>query len=318
MKKESKQGLIQRWYTDEGVDKRNKIMDCLKNNISLDELQFIEKHDSRYDLRGIVFDLRMNIKNAKLENIDLSYAELERLILTDCSIRNTLFYMSNCTQLTQFRCRFDDCQFIKSKLNVAGFGINGGQYNNIVFDGCNFNSAGFAYPDFNDCIFKNCNLTRVDFGGSYLNNVKFIGKLSDVWFRGNKLFSNGLTDDDKRNNGINPMIVDFAEAYLWYTTISDFCDLSKVILPKDEKHYLITDVNKVVQYLRIKLENEKEQGIKKFLDVFIAVIQRPNNSQNMNIINIDQLVYMAQKRMNKSVDEYCTCMIKEILEVCNS
>ena len=60
-----------------------------------------------------------------------------------------------------------------------------------------------------DCVFDNCNLTRVDFGGSHLKNVKFIGRLDDVWFRGLKPTSSyeieGMDNID-RSKKINPMI----------------------------------------------------------------------------------------------------------------
>lgn len=40
--------------------------------------------------------------------------------------------------------------------------------------------------------------------------------------------------------------------------------------------------------------------------------------QNMNIINIDQLIYIAQEIMSENVEAYCADLIKEILEVSNS
>ena len=119
MKKLTRKQLLERWYTDEGIERRNLIMRCLEKNIPLENLDFIEKIDSYYDLRGITFDLKMNLKNITLKNIDFSYCDLSELILTNCNIQNVIFYMSNCCQFTQFKCIFENCKFVKCKLNVV-------------------------------------------------------------------------------------------------------------------------------------------------------------------------------------------------------
>ena len=48
------------------------------------------------------------------------------------------------------------------------------------------------WPDFEDCLFQDCNLKGTDFGGAHFKNVKFIGKIEGVWFRG-KMQGNILT-----------------------------------------------------------------------------------------------------------------------------
>ena len=103
MKKLTRKQLLERWYTDEGIERRNLIMRCLEKNIPLENLDFIEKIDSYYDLRGITFDLKMNLKNITLKDIDFSYCDLSELILTNYNIQDVIFYMSNCYQFTQFK-----------------------------------------------------------------------------------------------------------------------------------------------------------------------------------------------------------------------
>lgn len=113
------------------------------------------------------------------------------------------------------------------------------------------------YPEFQDCEFNNCNLKRSDFGGAAIDNVKFIGTVSDTWFRGKYRISGILPPpgiDYKRLGKVNPMHADFSEATVSYTVFTNGCDLANIIMPTDGNHYLINNI----------------KGMKEFTDRFCA------------------------------------------------
>lgn len=313
----SKNEIVERWQTLEGQKKREQIIKCLINNKPIENLPFIEKIEGFFDLRGIYYDEKTTLKNIELENIDFSYSNFNYLILADSKIENVLFNMCDCTEVLQYNCKFNNCQFIKSKFRNAGFGIDGGQYSNIVFKDSNLKGAMFFYPNFSDCTFINNKLDGIDFSASHFNRVKFIGKLDDVWFRGESPKADERKVHREKGHGLNPMIVDFSQAELWFITYSNNCDLSKVIMPKDGKHFLVKNIKKVVKNLELGLERVNNEKAKKFVEEFIEMYKYHIEEQDMVILNVSNLISNAEYYLGNESENYCLNFIDEVLRISN-
>ena len=109
------------------------------------------------------------------------------------------------------------------------------RFDNCTFERCDFSKLRFSVVDFNKCMFGNCKLRGVDFGAASLEDVEFVGKLVDVWFRGSDPYAEHIRPGAPPR--ANTMAgVSFAQADLWDPTFSDNCPLSSVILPQDGQH----------------------------------------------------------------------------------
>lgn len=314
MFKTSKKALIERWKTNEGKANREKVIKCFLDNRPIEELPFMEIVNGHLDLRGITFENLTVFTKMQISNVDFSYSDFGCWLLKECKFENVIFEMCDCTEMAQYECQFKDCKFIKSKFITAGFGIRGGKYINILFEECNFKDSHFYNPDFIDCIFKNCKLNKVDFNASHFTNVKFIGKLDDVWFRGENWRDNERKKLQEMGWGLNPMIIDFSEAELHNLTISNRCDLSRVIMPNDEKHFLIKNFIKTIKYLKIKVSTVKDQNRRKFIELFIKMYER-GYEQDFLILNIDDMVDDAKYCMGTEGKEYGVFFTNALLEI---
>lgn len=318
MSKISRRTAIERWKTADGIYKRGQIINSLLNNKPIEKLPFIEQIDGYYDLRGIYFENKTILKKVEIKNIDFSYSNFNCLLLDQCRIENIIFDMCDCVEMVQYGCYFEKCRFTKTKFLNAGFGIDGGKYKNILFEESNFEGAFFYYPDFEDCTFMNCKMEGVDFSASHLIDVKFIGKLDDVWFRGESPIPKTQKKMKETGRGLNPMIVDFADADLWFITFSDHCDLSRVIMPKDGEHYLINNIKKVIQYLEVDAEKIIDMKHHKFVKEFIAMYKSHIVKQDMVIINFKELISNAQYYMGKESTDYCKGFIDKLIILSHS
>ncbi len=315
MAKTTKKELINRWLTPGGSEKRDKIIAALASNQPLDELGFVEKIDTRYDLRGIAFDYKSEFNNVRLSDIDFSYANFNHMLLQDSRVERVIFDEIDGTELSMYNCFFTHCRFFKADLNHAGFGINGGRYEHIVFEKAKFKHAMFFRPIFKDCSFLECKLDGVDFDSTHFIQVKFTGKLDDVWFRGIDPYR-FKTEEEREAHGLNPMIVDFSEAVLWDMTISDHCDLSKVILPTDGNHFLIRNWWRVLESLEEIIDrefmNEDEQ---KLVHRFVRVSKVHAQTQDMKILNVTNIAHNAKDDLGERSEAYSKKLISLILDI---
>jgi hypothetical protein len=312
MGKLSKKYFIERWKTAEGQDQRRQIINCFINRKPIGKLPFIRRIDGYYDLRGIYFDNKTVFKKAKITNVDFSYSVFDGVILDGCRIDGAIFEMCDCIRMLQYACHFNNCRFVKSKLSNSGFGIHGGRYDNILFEEVNFNGAIFFSPDFFRCVFKNCKMNGIDFSASHFDQVKFVGKLDDVWFRGESPRPDMQKQLKKRR--LNPMVVDFSEAYLWFVTYSDNCDLSKVILPKDGQHYLIGDVRGVIQWLEGEVAKIDDLNTRKFVEKFIVLYKHHTVKQDMLILNLKEVISVAERYLGANASDYCRTFVDKLLQ----
>ena len=251
-----KKELIERWDSDpEWIDKRKEIQNALVN--PADQKKYVKS-----DLRGLKIsrdDMSSPwIKGKVFEEIDFSYVDFSH-----CRIE---------------RCIFRNCWI----------GLWGSLYRNITFDQIKLSSIIMYYPDFENCQFINCNLKRTEFNGAILNHVEFVGLLSDAWFKGRYIMSDITLPeyfDARRMYQLNPMVVDFSKAEITYCMFTDECDLTKVVLPKDGKHYLMEDIKKVKDYVNMFCENLKEDE-KRYFRIIKAAYLYVHEREKMEILNL--------------------------------
>lgn len=160
-------------------------------------------------------------------------------------------------------------------------------YRNVIFKQINLGGLQVDYPDLENCIFEKCNLKRVDFNGALIKDVKFIGEVSDAWFRG----KSGTRDlvipqdmDKERAYKLNPVIADFSQAFLSYTLFTDGCDLTRAVLPKDGNHYLIEDICKVKEFVE-RFCSSLEEKEKNYFNIIKEVFLIQRKGETVKILN---------------------------------
>lgn len=194
-------------------------------------------------------------------------------------------------------------------------GLAESHYKNVQFQSVKMNRTQMWWTDFEDCLFSNCNLRGTDFGGSHFKNVKFIGKVEFVWFRGKmpdhyKSNCRWMPDIEERWDQVLPMEADFSEATLSDLTISDFCDLAEVILPSDGSCYLIPDLDAMRDDIGKRLKKEKKRLLERLLEYYL--MKREN--QNMKILCLNDVYREIQKDFapEEQQESYDLCK-----EICN-
>lgn len=279
-----KKELIDRWETDpEWIDKRLEIQGELID-------KSIEKDYVKVDLRGIKFaktDKHVPWVEGKVFiEIDFSYADLSRCRFVKCKFLKCTFSYCTFRDITEKQCEFTDCIFFKGRMS-GWIGGSESYYRNVIFKQINLGGLQVDYPDFENCIFENCNLKRVDFNGALIKDVKFIGEVSDVWFRG----KSGTRDlvipqdmDKERAYKLNPMIADFSQAFLSYTLFTDGCDLTRAVLPKDGNHYLIEDICKVKEFVE-RFCSSLEEKEKNYFNIIKEVFLIQRKDETVKILN---------------------------------
>ena len=256
---------------------------------------FSEYSDMEYE--DILQESKGLISNKKFINIDFSYADFSGRYFEKCEFKNCVFKYTNMRNINEEECKFSNCYFFKGYYN-ASIGLGESFYENIEFDSISISGSLMFWPNFKNCIFKNVKLKGVDFGGAHFENVKFIGKVEDVWFRGKKeAYKKGRYWETKyeRWNKINPMRVDFSDAVLSYITVSDYCDLSEVILPVDKSCYLINDIRKMRNYIENRLLESESDFLKLLLKLQIS----EKEGEKMSILCLNDLYNQIKKFIKK-------------------
>ena len=80
------------------------------------------------------------------------------------------------------------------------------------------------------------------------------------------------------------MVVDFSKAEITYCMFTDECDLTKVILPKDGKHYLMKNKTLVKEYVNMFCEYLKDEE-KIYLDWILDIFLHLYPGNIMDILN---------------------------------
>ncbi len=234
--------------------------------VDIQEYTNLQRADLIQESRGL-------ISQKRFEKIDFSYADFSGRYIEKCKFYDCIFDNVKMLDIGEEQCSFRDCIFRKG-IYSGGLGLGESHYKNVQFQSVKMNSARIWWPDFEDCLFENCNLRSTDFGGAHFRNVKFVGKVDNVWFRGKmpdryKENCRWRPEIDERWDQVLPMEVDFSEATLSDLTISDWCDLSEVVLPSDGSCYLIPNLDAMRADISERLKKGKKRLLERFLDYYL-------------------------------------------------
>lgn len=300
-----------RWNTPSGFNKREWVINALKNNTSLEEC--IEKYNGKWDLRGIklttpqilqetlsthvvsINDNTLEFKHINLNDIDFSYADLSYTLWTYCKFENLIMYSTNFSNVRLWACSMKNCNIEKTNLSGSLLGSrlkkNSGTYQGVVFKNSNFKNTAYSFPLFNNCSFIDCALDDVNFDGSRFENCIFKGKLYSPIFRGfttkyEKRFfwERSINPYDFPNKMIN---VDFSDAQLYGVSFIDGVDISTCKLPKQGEYLLVNDLEAVYSQVHDVVKQEwygedKRLGLDIINNIYYT---KHHKNQNQDIVD---------------------------------
>lgn len=303
-----------RWNTSAGVLLYNSVLRNIKKGQSLSLINDLGKHEGKWDLRGFSFPKTESLeiidrevelprgglvyRNVHFNDIDFSFADFDYTYWESCMFVNCIFLSTSFVKSSFKACDFDSNEFEKADFSESflslNIGENSGSFQKIRFLKCNFNKAIFRFPVISDCIFEHCRLNEIDFDGSRMKNVKFIGRFDSGWIRGYSLFAK------KRSNfflkKINPLDypnsmdnVDFSASDLEDITFSHDVDLSKCSFPIGEQYLLVKHLEKTYSCVKMVIEKEWKGEYKRVGLFMIDNHYYSKEKQRMNIDFIRQM-----------------------------
>lgn len=306
--------LVQRWQTEEGQRWRKQVIRRLQKRKDLSKQPFLQRHQGRWDLRGLDFSRKpwhrftteveitseykapftfafggkYTFKRTSFRDIDFSYANLGQANLERCHFENVLFHHTNYIGVRDSRCTFHQVDFYKADMRGATLGLHGARYEDVSFRRADMRRVSCYRGYFIKCDFSEARIEEVNFNASHFINCTFKGPLRGVWFRGYY----AIPQDEKTfgKTEPNPMEnVDFSEATLWDVMFSDGCDLSKVIIPQDGEHFLFHRWPQVLARAKEEVERNWEGVFKQEALGFLDVYAEGAQNQDMYIINRREL-----------------------------
>jgi uncharacterized protein YjbI with pentapeptide repeats len=240
------------------------------------------------DLRGFPFAECGKISRLRAEGLDLSWSQFKDAWVEASIFRETLFDHANLKGVADHGNQFDNCQFLRADFSGASLGHKGSRYSRCTFDRCRFTKCGFVRPIFEDCSFLNCGFESIDFGASSFARCRFVGPVRNVWFRDG--FPHRELENDFGAPTVNTMDrVDFSDATLWGVTFSGGVDLTRIILPRDEQHYLYDAWPERVRQVQASTHGDGDIQVKarRFVRAFA-----PRGEQQQVVINKKDLQEM--------------------------
>ncbi|MRG44328.1 hypothetical protein GFS24_04345 [Chitinophaga sp. SYP-B3965] len=280
--------LTKRWEIEPGAKSAGeKIMRLFrKGGKLLPEISPFELIEGKTDLRGINTGGK-EIKKCVFENADLSFSTFSDSWIEKTKFNNCHFFKVDFSDFSDHGNLFEGCVFYDCKFNYATIGAKGSVFGNCIFEKCNFSKAIFIRAEYTRSEFKNCKMRDLDFNASSFEDCVFEGELSDIWFRGTfPLKSNceyfGWPKMNEMKN------VSFEKAELIYTTFSNNCDLSSVIINNNGKYHKYNNWKKRLEYMVLdigELDAKERAGIENFSIVYSLHAE----TQDWYIINIEDL-----------------------------
>ncbi|MBL7953629.1 MAG: pentapeptide repeat-containing protein [Flavobacteriales bacterium] len=257
------------------------------NGLVISESPFGKTNEGLLDLRGLNFDLRMELLRVEFKPADFGKARFKGARIELCTFTDSLWEGVDLTDFVESGSTYFGCHFAKCSFQAALIGYRGSRFVQCTFVQCDFKSASFIRPEFDDCVFDSDKLYGCDFFGSSFERCKFSGTMEDVWFRGG--FPLPEFETKFGHPRPNRMLqVSFEEANLLETTYSDQCDLSTVKIPNTGKYALLN--NWPHRLLELKKQAEswptKEQKMA-YLLVDIYIDHAAN--QHWFLLNIEDL-----------------------------
>ena len=180
------------------------------------------------EYKGVKWERKTKIENKIFKGFDFSDTMFHYPIFKNVEFENCLFNKSDIEDARLYGCSFTSCSFLKIDFCTATMGAYKGLFKDCYFENCDFRNASFYEPEFDNCIFNKCKLTRIDFKASVFRSCKFIGKMSDITFRGN--YKHDTIMSDAPQNLMHE--IDFSEAIFGEYVGFEDCDLSTCIPPK--------------------------------------------------------------------------------------
>lgn len=177
--------------------------------------------------RATKWVMKKKVENKIFKAFDFSDTLFNYPIFENVQFEDCLFNKSDIEDARIYGCSFINCHFIKIDFRTATLGAHKGIFKNCRFDNCDFRNASFYEPEFKNCTFNKCKLNKIDFKASSFESCKFIGKMSNVVFRGND--KSDLYQNPTPNTMYN---IDFSEATFGEFVDFEDCDLSTCIPPK--------------------------------------------------------------------------------------
>ena len=303
--------IIERWKNDPAWKHRWEriVLWIFSENETIDIVEDMEYTSNGYlDLRGFPLDvfiamqeytnlqrdeLLQNsgglIANKRFEKVDFSYADISRRHIERCKFYDCIFENTMMRNIDEEKNVFVNCVFRKG-IYGGSLGMGESDYKDVQFHSVKMHRTQMWWPNFENCLFYDCNLRGTDFGGAHFKNVKFVGKIEGVWFRGKrpdryKENCKWRPEIDERWEQILPMGADFSEAALSNLTFSDSCDLSEVVLPSDESCYLVLDLDAARADINMRLKKEEKRLLKKLLEYYFMKME----NQNMGILCLNDV-----------------------------
>lgn len=249
-------------------------------DININNMQLIDKIGS--DLSN------MKIEKQTFKYVDFSNSTFKMSWIEKSTFENCIFNKVDFSEFTDHQNIFSNCQFKDCNFNYASIGHKGTKYDHCNFINIKTKKTNFIRPEFTFINFQNCKIKGVDFFGSSFENCIFEGLLDDVWFRGGF----PLKSDEKsfgkpkKNTMLN---VSFENAEICDIALSNDCDLSTVIMPKDENYLLYNNWLKRLEYLQLKAKSLPE-NIRKGAEFYAEVFLVHAKSQNWQIVNKKDIV----------------------------
>jgi uncharacterized protein YjbI with pentapeptide repeats len=311
--------LKERWLLPEWRKVLASVLDSWAQGISLTQIPDLPKYLGRIDLRGIEIKLGsgrfLRLNGIDISDVDFSFAKFNGIKFINCNLNNLLFYKSEGGPGIQDRnSTFTNIEFIHTDWRGAALGLDGAQYINVNFIKCDLRHVIGYRGFFRGCNFLNCRLEYVDFQVSHFSRCRFKGKLEHVWFRGYY----PLSSDEERFGKTEPnsmVDIDFSEAVLRDVMFTNNCDLSKVIPPKDGRHFFYPNWENSIKNAKAKVEKTwigpfKEEALR-ILEIY-SIHKNP-----MNIINLDYEEELIRKHYSdsSSVTEFTIQFINLLKEV---
>jgi uncharacterized protein YjbI with pentapeptide repeats len=265
-----RKALTDRWKTDAGRALADEAMARLAAGRPLEDLP-IGEHDGRLDLRflpapvlrrwqrfeaegwfvEVLGDL-VTLRDARVERIDFSGAQMSAFRIHDCRIADCRFDGAICRDWRLWGTEVVDCSFVKANLRGSAVGTwHEGRRNvwrRVDFARSDFRAGVSLGAVFEDCDFAGAQLAKVEFQQCTLAGCRFAGDLVEVSFDGRDL--------DSRPPPSPMRDVNLAEAVL---TLVEFRgdDLEGIVLPKDPDVWLLPRVRPVARQALVLIDGDE-------------------------------------------------------------
>jgi uncharacterized protein YjbI with pentapeptide repeats len=272
-----------------------------------------EDVDHRIDLRGLPVV-------GKLDG-DGPLASPMNTELRDLLVRNVDFSRATFQRVFFYSCQFENCKFDQSTLNDITFS-DGCEMNGCSFTGASVEQFNCIEIDFLRCTFEKTKwkgrynffrkirivecafegpLKSIDFGGAIIEDTRFKGLLHEVKFHGWRSY-NGQHPRLVRHGDSTEWLetpfemvpqkmkgVDFSEADLRMTELTDYCYLQQAVLPPITSHCVFEQSVAMLEALKKEITKAFAKGDQDNVLRYVGVFYAPHPTQPHAICNIADL-----------------------------